>query len=98
MLRLLITAKVVPSSPIIVTLMMEARHSSETPFLTRVTRPNIPEDVILYSDRRENLKSYLYRGSIQSLLQCRSGQTLLGLRTPGHISDHSQQSNINVTN
>jgi hypothetical protein len=27
--------------------------------LTRATRRNIPEDTILHSDRRENLKSYI---------------------------------------
>jgi hypothetical protein len=36
--RLLITANVVPSSPILVTLMMEALSSSETSVLTRATR------------------------------------------------------------
>jgi hypothetical protein len=38
---------VVPSSPILVTLMMEAPSSSETLVLTRATQRNIQEDVIL---------------------------------------------------
>jgi hypothetical protein len=43
-LRLLVTANVVPSSPILVTLMVEELRSSETSAITR---------------RRENLKSYI---------------------------------------
>jgi hypothetical protein len=58
MFRLLATANVVHSLLILVTLMMEAMHSSEMSVLTTATPRNIPDDGIFHSHRCGNLKSY----------------------------------------
>jgi hypothetical protein len=62
--RLLVTANVVPSSPILVTMMIAAIRSSETSVLTRATWRNIPEDGILHSRRLENLKRFIILTSV----------------------------------
>jgi hypothetical protein len=58
-LLLLVAAKAVIISLILVILMMEAIFSFETSVLTRATQRNIPQNSILHSHRRGNLKYYV---------------------------------------
>jgi hypothetical protein len=54
-----VTANVVHTSLILVTLMTEAIRSFETSILTRATRRLIPEAGVLHNHRHKNLKSYI---------------------------------------
>jgi hypothetical protein len=54
LLGLLVTANTVLSSPVLVTILMDAIHSSETSVLRRVTQHNISGDSILHYQKQTN--------------------------------------------
>jgi hypothetical protein len=63
-----VTANALPSSPILVSLMMEVLISSETSVLTRAIRRNIPEEASLPVDQCVSPEGWLQVGNLEGRL------------------------------
>jgi hypothetical protein len=92
----LVTANVVTSSPILVTLMVEALSSPKMSVFTRATRRNIPEDAILHSHRRENLKSYINQDRIASFNLCRPISSDKNINSKNITQEYALSSRFNA--
>jgi hypothetical protein len=98
-LWLLVTANVVPGSPILVAVMMVALHSSETLVLTKATWHNIPEDGIHHALASLSLRTKInfHIGQLAALLSSCSaaltvpydGRCILSKHHVSDISTHS---------
>jgi hypothetical protein len=66
---LIVNSNVVPSSPILVTLMMEALLPSEMSVLTRVAWRNIPEDNILSMTKISYYSKFYRQGFANSCVR-----------------------------
>jgi hypothetical protein len=62
--QLLVTACVVPNSPVLSPVMISAIRSSETSALTRATWRNIPKDIILFSEEIRSVRRLLVTASV----------------------------------
>jgi hypothetical protein len=95
--RFLVTANIISTSPILVTLMMQASCSSETSVLIRATRRKFQEDGILHSHRRENIiPNNIYSGfnlilSVSLTLLTELG---LGIHSASNRNKHQSRNSI----